>query len=185
MLVKPSVSAGGKAFPIVFEGSWVDPDSGRDLRLYPIMAIAPVYPKIRVTFIDVHKILLPLSKIIALYFGSDDYEWDVHLTTNNSLKEDIRETVVDPAVLSTFLLLQQPRFIWRATLVSDGRTMLDFLFDATDMAPSMPMYRALFYDAALRDWMAKLLTDTRARPVIGKIVGPRVIEFLSKEIQGG
>jgi len=74
------------------------------------MAIAPVYPKIRVTFIDVHKTLLPISKIIALYFGSVDHEWDVHLTTNNSLKEDIRETVADHKVLTTFLLLVGLRY---------------------------------------------------------------------------
>jgi hypothetical protein len=53
LYVKSSMAIDQAVYPVVFDGSWVEPGTNKQLTLYPQVVIIPVYHKIRVTFLDV------------------------------------------------------------------------------------------------------------------------------------
>ena len=173
--VKPSTSR----TPIVFEGSWVDDATGALRQITPLMVIAPVYPKIRVTFIDVQKLLIPLSTITDFYRRAEGFrEWDVYLVTNNHLKKELRASIKDKTLLQGLMLAQQPRFIWRATLRVDGVEVVDLLFDATDMAHSLPIYHIIWHDRNFKLWLQQLLKIDAMRALAIREMGERYVDLL-------
>ena len=111
--------------PFCFESDWANPDTGRKLPLYPHVVIVPVYNKIRLTFLDVLAWLTRMTEVLKLVISSP-LEWDVYLTLSNEYKKLLRdERALDDNRLESILLMQHPRFIWRALLVVGGVRVAD------------------------------------------------------------
>lgn len=182
LIVKPSTTISSRTYPICFTSSWKDKNSGKQLAMYPLFVVVPVYPKIRVTFIDINEWVTRLNDLIQILSPKPgtEIEWDVHLVTNSELKRDLRSSVADTGMRREILLQHQPRFIWRATLVVDGVKALDLLADATDIAPSMPLYAALWYDQQLRAWIHASLAQPKLRTVLRDILTDRFVGFLDR-----
>jgi hypothetical protein len=83
-----------------------------------------------------------------------------------------------PCSVSSLLLLQHPRFIWRAVLCINGVAALELLTDATDMARSFPLYRAIWRDAQVYAALSALLNAPGLTDLLTKALTQRFYDFL-------
>ena len=103
--------------------------------------LIPVYHKIRIPYGLVYRAvghfhgLLEWMKDAYPPALPNVYEWDIYLTTSRAFKKDLLadKRPLPAAERRKILLRNLPRFLWRATLRSDDRPVLDLIFDATDV----------------------------------------------------
>lgn len=178
--VKPSTKVGKVIYPVTFQGAWVDKQTGKLLTLYPHVLIIPVYNKIRLSFADIQAWITRLTYVLSSLFGPEaPLEWDVYLTTTNEYKKFIKNSQQHRGkVLEGLILEQHPRFIWRATLKFDRTDILELLFDATDMARSLPVYHAQWYNQELRNLLNGLLKRSELQNRIIPFLTRPFLEFL-------
>jgi hypothetical protein len=131
---------------IYFEGRWTDPKTNQPRKMTPKVVIIPIYNKIRVTFLHIHKWVTRLSDVVTVTLpGSPEVEWDVHLISTNDLKQKLKDSSVSVESLERFRFVQHPRFIWRVLLRIDRQVAMELLADATDMDRSMPVYAVTWH----------------------------------------
>lgn len=106
--------------------------------------IAATYPKIRIKYSDILKILTGLDNILMSYFEKisikdrEAMSWDVRLLFSTDYKAGISKDVniMDEhreKILSSIF----PKYIWVATLLfGESQRIFDFIFDATDLQNS-------------------------------------------------
>ena len=152
--VRECRSTSGQA--IYFEGPWTD-ENGKLLMMQPEALIVPVYNKIRVTFIDVTKWLERLHSVIESILPGLSLEWDVYLKFSNDYKTSLRRRASSGNMKTEELLLHHPRFIWRAILRLNNLELCELLFDATDMARSLPVYLAIWHDSLFKGLMKTIV----------------------------
>ncbi len=178
---------GDMTFPVTLEGTWNK--DGRDLTLYPHMAMIPVYSKIRLNFLEVQKLIFRISSMLSIFFAvlkpevkpEQDFEWDIHVTTTNDYKTTLKTIPGFPREdLKRLVFRQHPKFIWKTTLRVKGTTLLEMLLDATDMARSQPIYEAIWFDPNLRDQINKLLRHDALRSIIIPRISESLLDFLVK-----
>lgn len=111
----------------------------------PVTLIVPVYHKIRVAYdLILHCVLKRDEEVRELlaegepsYVGPVDLQWDVFLTSATDFKKELRDSrELLSDVKWTHLERPLPRFLWRATCYLHGARVVDFVYDATDIAQS-------------------------------------------------
>jgi hypothetical protein len=171
--VDSSASYRGNTYPIVFRGSWKN-SAGTVLRLFPVAVVVPVYHKIRVTFLDALKWLTRLENVLAAVWNvggvAASNEWDLRLITSNDYKTAVRALGLRETEMSQVLIAQHPRFIWNATLRVNGAEALELLVDATDMARSFPIYRAIWRDAAICGAVHRVMRDPANQDILRELL---------------
>ena len=123
------------------EGGKVDPEEYVKIE----RIIAATYPKIRIKYSDILKILTGLDNIFMSYFEmictkdrEEAMSWDVRLLFSTDYKAKISSDVdmMDEhreKILSSIF----PKYIWVATLLfGESQRIFDFIFDATDLQNS-------------------------------------------------
>ncbi len=105
------------------------------VRAVPMVALLPLYHKVRIPFHVVHEEILHFDSIIkAAGCPCQPLCWDIRLTRLNALRwEAFRDDGLTAPARRALLTKSMPRFVWRATGRLDGITLLDILFDATDI----------------------------------------------------
>lgn len=166
--------------PVFFEEDVTDPLTGAvtPRTLYPITVVVPVYHKIRVTYLDVLSWLTRLHRNLVQNLGVAGPEWDLNLTTTNNYKARLREFGLPVQQVEELLFEQHPRFIWRATLRFNGTSALELLADATDMARSFPVYRAVWCDAGVRNGVIALLNAPATQALLRQNLTHRFCDLL-------
>ena len=186
--IKPAVTVGQNTYPLHFESAWTDPATGRKLRLYPHVVIAPVYHKIRLTFLDVQKWLTPLNDILQVVLRKiqpkkEPPEWDVYLAFSNAIKGEVRTPgILSESIRQSILLAPHPRFVWRAILRVDGQELIDILFDATAIARSFPIYTIIWTQESFAVAVKTLLDAPHLKEALVDILGERFLTFLGRSI---
>jgi hypothetical protein len=184
--IKVKAQTGSSDYPVIFEGSWMQ--GNQPLSLYPKLVIVPVYNKIRVTFNDIRRWLTRLTSLLDLVIspsGQDTtLEWDLYLTTTNELKESIKKAgVLDGNALEGLLLKQHPKFIWRAIYKSSDTDILELLFDATDMARSLPVYCATWHSVDAKDAMKRQLEKPQLHGLLARYLTEAFLRFMLESTQ--
>ncbi len=166
--------------PVFFEESVTDPRSGLTTgrQMFPLMIVVPVYHKIRVTFIDVLEWLTRFHRYVVQYLGAPGAEWNLHLITTNNYKSLIKNLGLTKQQTESLLFEHHPRFIWRATLRFNGTLALELLADATDMARSFPLYRAVWCDPNVRNGTITLLNAPATQATLRQDLTPRFCDLL-------
>lgn len=125
-----------------------------------------LYHKIRIPFLTASSYVNTLDgamRPIAKRFKVRCFEWDVYLTTVNDLKEELRsDEHITKEQKSRLLFMEMPRFVWRATAISDGVPVCYIFMDATGIEQE----DLAFCTAAINGEFCRLLN----RPAISKIV---------------
>jgi hypothetical protein len=135
--------------------SWRSADGSYDkVRAVPLLALIPLYHKIRIPFEDVLEHILHFHAFLRGFPrepgkpAPEDFEWDIHLTQVNDFKEDLRQsTELNAATKLRWLTEPMPRFLWRATAECNGARIIDILFDATDIHTSDGVHAVILYNA--------------------------------------
>ncbi len=166
-VVTASEEYDGTTYPISLEGPWKDKATGKLRKMYPCVAILPVYTKIRVTFVDVQKWVSRIDTVLGVCaLGHASSEWDIRLTTTNDYKKNVRADG-SPAVRSSGVLLEQhPRFLWRTLFETNGSLIYEMLIDATDMARSFPVYKIIWHDNEARGVARNLICEAKLKSVL-------------------
>jgi hypothetical protein len=157
--------------PFTFQGSWLR-DDGKARSLVPRAVIAPVYPKIRLTYAQALQWLQrirPLAEGVARNAGYA-VEWNLFLTTTNAYKNDLRATsnLSSPRRLN-LLGSSQPRFFWRCLLLHEnGEPILEMLIDATGFSKSFPILAINFFDEAFASQFAARIASLGSHPLLPK-----------------
>lgn len=118
----------------------------------PLLALVPVYGKIRIAFTEVHAWLgtvMTFARVVGVDFS--DVTWDVALAKTGEIKSEVRRRTPDVADVLDVLVTPQPRFIWRAKMLRGGRRIADLLFDATAVSRSNPLFRVVWHDSGVKD----------------------------------
>lgn len=126
------------------------------VRAAPLIALIPLYHKIRIPYedviqavVDFHK-FLSAAKPLSDVARTEGMEWDIHLTTVNDLKTDLQsceQLKGEPRL--RWLTQAMPRFLWRGTAWSGAERVIDVLFDATDIHTNERVHGVIVYDDEL------------------------------------
>lgn len=119
--------------------SWTDSDGNiGKVKGDPCILIIPLYPKIRIPFEVILRIVYKLNEFINVAItktdlGKKSIEWDIFLCKSNDYKSEIHKSrTVDKKQKETILLSRMPRYIWRVVATLDGEK-IEFVFDSTDI----------------------------------------------------
>jgi len=126
------------------------------VRAHARILLIPVYHKIRIPFSSIHDTVIAFDSFFDLVKGlyeDGDFgklEWDIYLTTNNSVKSELHNIdTLDDEYLCEILFDGLPKFIWRATALLNDEKAIDLLFDATDIEQGTYFLRAIEYNEDL------------------------------------
>ena len=136
--------------PPSFEGSWRR-DDATACTLTPTQVIVPVYPKIRLHYLQALDWVNEMNAAVqgvARATGNELLEWDVYLTTTNDYKKRLRnDGLLNTRRLQHLLTTPQPRFFWCCVAQTDReKAIVELLIDATGFANSFPVMAINFYD---------------------------------------
>lgn len=154
--------------------SWVDKDNNRgNVYFDPEILLVPLYHKVRVPITSVIATIAALDpwleklRIAKLLSLGSQIEWDIALTENADLKEDVyRDMSIVSGFRETMLQDDLPRYIWRAKAVSGDQAIFDLLFDATDLLQGGQITRGLPYSKTACLEIAALAKNPAARGYI-------------------
>ncbi len=159
---------------------YVDERTGTASPLTPNVVIVPVYHKVRITFLDVQKWLTGLHRLFVVWLPDVQLEWDVRLCSVNQYKQDLQTDDWVPAFYRDRALRQDlPRFLWRATLHSNGHVGVDILFDATGLARTVPILSVAWLSDPLSAKIRDLLHSESFAEVAEAILTPQLYRSLS------
>jgi len=171
---------------------WMDSTGNRGGVLAdPFMLVIPLYHKIRIPYqivfnkIAEFDVVLDALRVNALMPISTRLEWDIYLTDVNEVKREISKLkLLDKKTKQNALLINMPKYLWRATGIDSGVNKLDVLFDATDIEQGAIVVAIVVYDTALKQYLellnpivsihtqisesVKMLFDKIANPTIFK-----------------
>lgn len=170
--------------PYALEMEWRDEDGNpQTLCCAPHLAIIPVYPKIRLTYIALHGWLDRLASVLEEYaskLGIDpkELEWDVRIALSEDFKSELRDLPNSPAI-SSVLLRPYPRYIWRITIQMAHRKVADVTADATELEDAFPFLDAIYYDSTVGDELRRFFSLPDVRDAWRRVIGPRFIDFLA------
>jgi hypothetical protein len=174
--IKPSDQ---KGYPICLQGSWQN-EKGQPLVMRPKVVIIPIYHKIRLNFLHVHSAVKKVNTVFQqILFPEDNLEWDIHLTTTNEYKRDIRdEGILTGSMLEKVLLKQQPLYIWRILFKVNSIAIGELHVDATDIARPLPFFDALWYNDTFKKRLAGVLERDNFRQRFVEVLTPQFTNIL-------
>jgi hypothetical protein len=133
-----------------------------------------------VTFLEVQKWITRLHRVVASCYTDPktNFEWDMHLISNNSYKSGMNAANAPVGVAERLLFVQQPRFIWRAVLSVAGHKKLELLADATDMERSFQVYASIWHDEGLRNVLRQHARSIDTSKVLLGVLKEPLYEFV-------
>ncbi len=131
--------------PFLLQGS--DIDGEPEPWFTPLVALIPIYGKVRLGFTDIHVWVQNFMMLmLALQIDVPGSEWNIRLTDTQRLKREIRLRMAHVPNVTDLLAKPQPHYIWHAALSSNGTPMIDLLCDATGIARSSPVFDVVWHD---------------------------------------
>jgi hypothetical protein len=124
--------------------------------------IIPLYPKVRISYDDILGIVHGIDVILEKAFTEIPeimFNWEVKLYYTNKFLEEMLHSSNDNDLKKEIVLSHYPKYIWRASCYIHDSKVLDFIFDATDLAKNMFCIKVVSYDidiqAILYDFLIK------------------------------
>lgn len=115
--------------------------------------LIPVYPTIRIRFSSIFYFICYFEGLTEdddvkkILDTSHRLEWDIYLTEGKILKNELlNATNLAEDERFRVLTKSMPRFLWRATALVNNLSILDLLFDATDIEQGQFFFSAVSYD---------------------------------------
>lgn len=113
--------------------------SEANLPSYVVSMIIPVYPKIRISYVDIEVITIALNGILIRAFREleEPLFWDIKVMYSESFKEQIIMSSLEEIEKITLLEKSMPKYLWVVTCCLGNSKLIEFTFDATDVRNSM------------------------------------------------
>lgn len=161
----------------------------RKVRACPELLLIPLYHKIRIPFEHVLDLVTRFDGLVETLRQSGlgfplpaRPLWDIYLTTVNVLKSELAESPSLRSELRRELRISAlPRFVWRASAFSEGRLVLDLIFDATDIEQGQFFLRAVEYDAGLSRFLRQVAREPQLEVLFKTQPEYRVLNWFKKQ----
>ncbi len=167
--------------------SWV-PRLGDQVRAVPDIMLVPLYHKIRIPFDRVHDAVVRFDSFVeelrklAPNVLRERFEWDIYLTNANELKSEIlKANSINGRDKQQVLSQPMPRFIWRAAGRFGEATILDLLFDATDIEQGDFFVRAVEYDAGVSKFFRMIARERSLLRLFDLGGESRIVNWFAKQ----
>ncbi len=138
-------------------------EDGTEIRAVPDLLLVPLYHKIRIPADWAIKRVAEIDAFLRKLSGAmhelnlHALEWDIYLTLVNDAREQVRGTAgLDPKRRQAALTRPMPRFLWRATALRGGASVIDVFFDATDVDTGDALVQVLVLDDEVRGLLKEL-----------------------------
>jgi hypothetical protein len=144
------------------ETAWTD-EKKNNLPGQIFSILVPVYPKIRISFDDVLKKILPIdAALFELDAFQYELEWDIYLSDSNKYKSKlIKSTDIDSRVKEEVAFTDYPRYIWVAQAYVKDNLVFDMIFDSTDIARGFFALDFHLIDADAKDTLNKVFIGNK------------------------
>ncbi|MBO9573361.1 MAG: hypothetical protein J7497_14310, partial [Chitinophagaceae bacterium] len=126
-----------------------------------------------------------LSLLIKKYV-SESISWDVRILYSEAFKTEITNSPLDATDKLRLLTSSMPRYIWVASFYIGANRIMDFSFDATNVADAMIGLQVTCYVSELKPVVAKFIKDNRARFIQAfthKLAERYINDFLIKQLE--
>ncbi|PKK82568.1 MAG: hypothetical protein CVT49_12850 [candidate division Zixibacteria bacterium HGW-Zixibacteria-1] len=170
--------------------SWRDKEDTGPIgsgRAIPHVLYIPLYHKVRIPYSTIHDNVNNLNTLIEVFRLAKkihltcSLDWDIYLTSVNSLKEEVfKSTLLEENKKLQCLLERMPRFIWRAIAMEGANPVLEFLFDATDIEQGPLMTCTIEYDDKIAAVMREVSKEMSLHPEYQSASIWPIIEYFSK-----
>lgn len=153
-----------------------------NVRAVPITLLIPLYHKIRIPLRSVYEAVGILNAILQNLIENkklkiDEFEWDISLTSVNKYKSELLAFSNRKNNFKNILVKSMPHFIWRASALSQGERLIDFLFDATDIEQGRFFTCAVEYDRNLSLTLREILGERIFDKVLKKTSCWEIIQW--------
>ncbi len=115
---------------------WTRLTPGRDSYIRSL--VVPLYSKIRISYEDVEVLIKGVNAILRYFFRlnsiPDIPEWSIQVVLSEKYKQDIRSSKLSDEEKIKILTSYLPKYLWIAKCYLTGYQILEFSFDATNVA---------------------------------------------------
>lgn len=122
-----------------------------------VKIIIPLYPKIRISYEDIERIVLGLDTILNLHFVGKtkfDLSWDIQIDYSENFKRTLKDNrALTNQEKQSLLMKSMPKYIWVASCYIGKNIVFQFTYDATDINNGMMGLELISYldDSANRN----------------------------------
>ncbi len=155
------------------------------VRAVPEILLVPLYHKIRISFDTIYATVKFFNEVIEQvneeipFLMNEKIEWDIYLTDVNKLKSEIFEAEKCTGnYFKKILLMNMPRYIWRAAAILKGTPVIDFLFDATDIEQGQYFICTIEYDKGFSSILKKIFSGDIFEEMLKNTTAWKIIRWL-------
>lgn len=168
--------------------SWGDHNgTPGSVRAAPDLMLVPLYHKIRIPYESVHDLVVQFDTFLDMLRSQfpaiqpERPEWDIYLTTVNEYKSRLLTgTNLSSAYKREVLQESMPRFLWQASARVNGRSVLDLLFDATDIEQGKLFVRAVEQDPILGSFLRRVCREPSLHKLFSGGAELRIVDWFAR-----
>ncbi len=170
------------------ETNWTE-NHAKNHPTFVIAAVVPLFPKIRISYEDIKALVFGLDVILKLLikdFAKEAISWDVRILYSEAFKTEITSSTLDASDKLRLLTTSMPRYVWAASFYIGANRIMDFSFDATNVADAMIGLQVICYVNGLNPVVAKFIKDNRTRFIQAfrhKLAARYIDDFLIKQLE--
>lgn len=145
------------------QGQYLSTSFGRsngedNFQAIPYALTIPLYEKIRIPFDFVLQQVAQFDQLMKIHAEATEngqlsrLEWDIYLINSMDLKEQL---LIDKKVCPNkegILLKQLPEYVWCTEICTNNHSLVNVLFDATDIEQNLNIVDCIIYDSTFFDF---------------------------------
>lgn len=138
----------------------------------PMLAIVPLYHKIRIPLSPIKECIVKLDDALAELLPKPEgiernIEWDIRLTDIARFRKFISKHLNASEQKERLLCTPFPKYLWQVTARDDAHLpVVDFLFDATDIGQQELFLEYVRYDPKRAETITHVMTGKKFRNLI-------------------
>lgn len=157
--------------------SWKDGSKSKSAQF--VSLFIPLHNKIRLTFENVYSKTILIDFYFKQQFPTIAIYWDIHLSFSNEYKCKVSKSSEYKAGHKHLLLTEPlPKYIWLAKGLAKNQCVIEFLFDATQIATSESCIRINVLNDSLKVVLKRQLSEPSAEEYMKRELSDRFWDLL-------
>jgi hypothetical protein len=159
--------------------SWVD-DTGSHKTAELVSVFIPIHNKIRINFEDIFSKASFIDFYFSKVFPTLEIHWDIQLCLSNKYKESIYDSTISSGMKYSLLTTPLPKYLWIAKGFVGNECIIEFLFDATQIATADYCIGINIYNDSLRGLINGDLLNTTTQDYFLEYLGSKFLELITQ-----
>jgi hypothetical protein len=167
-----------------FETSWLHTD-GTTIQATLVSLFVPLQHKIRLTFENIYSKVSWMDFYFLQRLSVFGIYWDIYLDFSNEYKKSLRRSVVIEEKLKIFLLEKPlPKYVWIAKALLGNESLMELVFDATQIATADSCVRILVINNSLKTLLSEDLQTDNYKNYFKEKLDQSFLDLLIKSCSG-